>query len=269
MENLKIINGNGKATKEKVNILLDAAIEFFGSKYENVILDVIKDAYFYEWSNNQSANDVIDEITDNKSIIEAPPIFSCSKDPEAFYFLNRNKSKRFDQIIVSHPDLSDRDYHIMAHELFGHAVCGKINVFVRKQGKVYQRNGVAISNDTKSKNDILNEGFMETIATEIIQRTDRRIQDSSSSNYSEAKKSSDMIFSTLGKEKVLNALVFNKGNLERKYNFGSSRNEWKKLNSLLEKELLFRNILPIRYKAIINEIDKNLERFEKRKIKIR
>ena len=42
MNNLNIIYGNGEDTKRKLDVLLEGAIKFYGSNYESLILDVVK-----------------------------------------------------------------------------------------------------------------------------------------------------------------------------------------------------------------------------------
>lgn len=261
MENINIINGNGNATRKKIDVLLDLAIDFYGPKYEKIIMDVVNNAYFYETNPNQSANDVIKDIVGENN---------CRKNTisfEAFYFINPT-ANGLDQIIVTKPKTNDRDYHILAHELFGHAVCGKIKPIIKKKN-IYQRNGISLANEKTVENDVINEGFMESIASSIIKLNKNGITDVTSKKYALAKRSADCIMEYLGKDEIIKSLVLGKGGIAKKYNYDACYNEWRKLNKCLELELEIREGCSLNSSLLDKEINKNLKCFVKRRTKVR
>ena len=65
MNNLNIIYGNGEDTKRKLDVLLEGAIKFYGSNYESLILDVVKNTGFYESDGKYNEKEVLEYLSGN------------------------------------------------------------------------------------------------------------------------------------------------------------------------------------------------------------
>lgn len=140
MEKINILLGEGSATKEKVNRLLDGAIKFYGPKYEQLVLQTVREAIFCEYEKEETVNDILPkvfEVSENlkggrlnlnfSNILKAKKVGAC-------LIVNRTMDGN-EQIVITKNTTKRNDYHILAHELFGHAVCGKEKLIVEEDGK--------------------------------------------------------------------------------------------------------------------------------------
>ena len=264
MNNLNIIYGNGEDTKRKLDVLLEGAIKFYGSNYESLILDVVKNTGFYESDGKYNEKEVLEYLSgNNKTKISK---FSSYNKIASFYLQKSVIEGKKSSIVATPIIKTDYDYHIFAHELFGHAICGKINPTIATKDELYKRNGISLTTRKKDYYDLLNEGFMEVIASSIVEQNKHNIKDISSINYLTARYCATKIFDTIGKEKMLKILVYYKYNIERIYNYDSKTNELKLLDKLLELELKTRDN-PIINGFLNTRIEQNLNSFQKRKIR--
>ena len=231
MNNLNIIYGNGEDTKRKLDVLLEGAIKFYGSNYESLILDVVKNTGFYESDGKYNEKEVLEYLSGNNKIRISK--FSSYNKIASFYLQKSVIEGKISSIVATPIIKTDYDYHIFAHELFGHAICGKINPTIATKDELYKRNGISLTTRKKDYYDLLNEGFMEVIASSIVEQNKHNIKDISSINYLTARYCATKIFDTIGKEKMLKILVYYKYNIERIYNYDSKTNELKLLDKLL------------------------------------
>ena len=262
MKDLNIIYGDGEDTKRKLDTLLEPAVKFYGSVYENLIFEVVKNTGFYESDGKYSEKEIIEYIAGNKKIRTSKFLGKVA----SFYYRIGTPNGKAVGVVATPKVKTDYDYHIFAHELFGHAMCDRYNPIVEIDGKSYKRNGISLTKCRKDYYDLLNEGFMEVIASSIVAQNSKGIQEISSLNYLTAKYSASKIFDTIGKEKMLKVLTYYKHNIEKIYNENSKINELAILDRLLRLELKTRE-KPTINRVINTKIEENLGGFQKRKIR--
>lgn len=264
MESIKVINGRGNVSKEKINILLDAAIELYGSKYEQIVLAAVRNTIIYEMKPHENIKKAIQNISGN-----SPKIYG--KMPKACHLSLGSIEDNAVSVVIWKPQNRDEDYYVLAHELYGHSVCGRENPMIRTK---YSRNGISLYDlkTGKTKLELLNEGFMEVIAKRIINKTDRNITESLSERYQLARKSASYIWNVLGKDKVLDDLIEYHGTIEKEYNQEADGSSLILFNHLLEQEVQMRKlqkIFPSGTRTLEQKVKKELVKFKKRKNKIR
>ncbi len=251
---LNVIYGDKEITKRKLDVLLESAIEFykpvFKENSEKILLDIISKTDFCELNNEYITKEFMNNFVDNICYF-SPYMKGC-----CFRIGDKN--------ILITTNEENNDYHIFAHELFGHRVCREFERYVEIGNKVYSRDGVNLFNKDEDKYNLINEGFMELIASNIIKHSKNNIIDNKSLIYLKANYCSRLITYYLGYEKILEILVYNKYNLEDEYN-STHRNELNKLEKLLNLDLETRTNKTIN-EYINKKIDKNMEKFKKRKI---
>lgn len=263
MYSLNIIYGDGEQTKRKLDVLLEPALEFYGSKYESLILDLVSNTYFYEADGKYSEQDIISYLCGTKKIRTSN--FNTPNQRPAFY-LRQSSGNGYNNIVVTPNIETDYDYHIFAHELFGHTMFEIYDAIIERNNQVYGRNGISLTGRKKDYYDILNEGCVESVASSIVRLNKHQIKDISSQKYMTAKYCSDKMFDVIGREIMLEILVYNRHSIEDEYNQDSKINHLKILNRLLELELKTR-ANPYINKTINQSIQKNLIGFQKRKIR--
>lgn len=264
MESVNVINSKGITSKEKINVLLDATIEFYGPKYEQIVLDVVRNTIIYEMKPDENIKKAIQNISGS-----SPKIYG--KMPKACYLSLGCIENDILDFVVWKPQNRDDDYYTLAHELYGHGVCGQENPIINTK---YSRNGISLHNlkTRETKLELLNEGFMEAIAAKIIKKTDRNITENLSEKYQLARKSASYIWNILGKSKVLEDLVEYYGTVEKEYNHEGQGNSLILLNHLLEKEVQMKKIqkiFPLGTKIVEQQVKNELIKFKKRKSLIR
>lgn len=258
MEHINVINGNGNVSREKINVLLDAAIGFYGSKYEPIILDVVRNSLIYERNPYENIKKAISNISEKR-------VKPYHKMPKACSLTLKVLDNVPLNAIIWKPEHHDQDYAILAHELYGHAVCGMKKLIV---GGTFKRNGISLYNiqTEKSRLELLNEGFMEFIAKSIVERTSKNITQSYSKKYDLARRCAEYIWKILGKDLVLDDLVEYHGMIEKEYNKNCDTHSLVLLDRLLQCNAATLEIFPFGAKKVSKSIKKELVEFRKRKI---
>ena len=210
MEKVNVINSNGNTTNIIVNDLLESALKFYGKEYEDVVIQTIRDTNFYEVSKHENINEVITKILGRKSS-------SMSKNDTGCFLYPRNPEVEasYNDTVLYRIRGKKEAYVTLAHELFGHAVCGKINRVVYKDNKKYNRNGLFLYgiDNNEIKNKILNEGFADFIAELVV--NDYGMKACLSESYKMAKESAKALYNYIGRENILKALVLSQYDIER------------------------------------------------------
>ena len=274
MEKINVLLGEGSATKEKVNRLLDGAIKFYGPKYEQLVLQTVREAIFCEYEKEETVNDILPKVFEASENLKGGRLnlnFSNilkAKKVGACLIVNRTMDGN-EQIVITKNTTKRNDYHILAHELFGHAVCGKEKLIVEEDGKIYQRNGISLMeiNDNDSRNIYINEGYMELIASQVLKES--CIDDTGSQNcgYRMSQYCAMQIMNLLGKDNVIESLVEYQGRLieESRKDEALMRQideSLKKLCMLSSSKILFpvKNRLKKKIYTNLNIVQKNLTR---------
>lgn len=231
MEDLNIVKGRGIATEYVVNSLFEGANYFYGTKYEKIIKSAINSTKFIELDENEKMNDI--------SELGIPDKYENTKG----LHINIIEGQKNVRYIIWKPTNTVVDYHIIAHELYGHAVCESISTSVWANNRVYSRNGIALT-DSNGNNrfELINEGLIENIAHGIIE-TKGGIKRVVSNNYEFAEKCGKYLFNMYGKEKMLDIMV--------KYDYDLIKyfNLYEKLEKILKKELKTKDKEKIEHKA--------------------
>ncbi len=239
MEKLQIIKGKVSYLTENVQVLLDGAMKYFGDKYQDVLLETIQNVYFYEQDENETKQEVLEELTGNILLPEQCEFLWAHNDHVSFYFLNPISNKRTDQIIIYRKVPNLKLQKSLSRELFGHAVCGHLERYVNKNGKQYQRNGIALSCGNAQHHMIASEGFMEFISSRVLEYSHILMPNLMiSSSYRIAYMNAEFICDNVGKEKVLDHLVLNKGNIIAEFNKPVDQDYFGKLEEMSEKGYL-------------------------------
>ncbi len=203
MEKANVINSNGEITNHIINTLLDNTIAFYGKKYEDIIMQSIRDVDFYELDKKEDMDMVITVITGH--VVKKGT--HKANDGCFLYPKNPLSSCNYNDTIIYKPYRGKHAYHTLAHELFGHAVCSRENRIVEKDNKKYNRNGIALHgiDNTEWLNRFLNEGAIDFIAESIVKESG--IKDKSSDWYSAGKMSMKKIYDYIGKDNFLKTMV--------------------------------------------------------------
>ena len=178
--------------------LMPYALEFYGDKYKSVVKDTF------------SHSDI-----DIMNAIEAETFTSTIKGYHS-YRDDINGNYKHVIRVKDEPKYLDT---ILVHELFGHGVLSNKRPYVTKNGIVYIRNGIQLTDYTdhsKIYHKTLNEGIVEYIANEIKALYQKR--DLSFCSF-EAYNIARLLFEIFGKEKMLKLLITNKGDLSKELDF--------------------------------------------------
>lgn len=262
MEQINMLKSVGKdITREKVNILLEAAVKFYGQKYENIILDVVRNTLFYEMDPNEKIHKAIENVTGVKQKAKGQMPKACQLS------LGSIDGSSLD-VVIWKPQNQDEDFSILSHELYGHTVCSKKSSIVQSK---YKRNGLCLYDiqTEKVKLELINEGFMECIGQTIVRSTKKGIENVPSKRYSLARKSANYILKTLGKDEVLEDLVEYTGIIEKKYNGDEKKKLLTNLDFLLQREIKARNFFSKRSGILEEQVKKELIKFKQRQGKVR
>ena len=256
--NINIINGNGKYIKEAIEATIDAAINYYGEKYKDIIINTVTETLYYEWQDNQTESDVIYDITNGK--VDASGIDDPYYETKAFYFLDTYNNNN-DKIVVTRNKYLKESYHTLVHELFGHGVFGYIDPIIQEDGEVFERNGIAFI-DCKDKcvyNETLNEGFVEDATTNIMQLAN--LKPERLDTYFYAKQAASIIRRNLGHYITYDYLIENKGTIYDLYNKDTikDKDEFYELAMLLDNLFIYKTT-PKENKLL----NSNLKRFIKR-----
>ena len=229
MNNLNVINGSGKYINDCVDRCLEAAIKWYGDKYEDIIVDTIHRVNFYNWQDNQSFSDVKREIL-GSSYIEGSSIKDGMNEQmnKGFYFVNTTNGK-YDKIVVCQEEKLRHDYNVLVHELYGHAVMGNVDEVIYLNNEEVIRNGIRLFS-SKSKhilNNWANEGFVEYSAENISRMAGVSIDKKTMYNYVLTMRLAALAIDIIGREKVFDSLILNEGIFKDEYNKGLEYDEWK------------------------------------------
>ncbi|MBQ8431035.1 MAG: hypothetical protein IJX26_03750 [Clostridia bacterium] len=208
--NVNIFKGSSDISiSKRISKLFPAALDFYGEKYKEILLQAINDNIFYELSTNENVIEVIEKLSGKKFSDEE----KSSNIGGATINLTISGKKRT-VIIVKDLPYYDLD-NTLAHELFGHAVCRIQNPIVQIDGKDYKRDGVSLiptTNEGKNRGEGINEGCMDFIAEQILKRATKNPLYCLNSQrlYKTSTDFAEYLFSCLGKELMLEILVENK-----------------------------------------------------------
>jgi hypothetical protein len=266
MEQLNIINGDGRYVKEAVSEMLEPTIKCYGDKYAKIVLDTVKKAYFYEWQDNQTALEIIEEVTGQ---IQDDSLLSQYDDSiAALYLANEITKNRRDHIIIFRNKLLKENIHSLVHELYGHAVFGQVNYKVFLDGKEYNRNGISLVDNYGTGYDIIaNEGYVDEFASMIMRIAGKAPEHSNS--YALAKVFANTGITILGKETVLDHLILNQTNIKDEYNKGATKDEWQEISDILEEcyRIIMKLSTNTNFNAQYIKYNQNINRFIERKIR--
>ena len=205
MEKVNVLNTNGEKTNHIINTLLDSALEFFGEKYEDIIIQAIREVDFYELSRKENMDRAISTITGHLVKDGTYKYNSgCFIYPINPYSTG---SCGYNDTIVYRSYMGVQSYQTLAHELFGHTVCSRENRIIKKNNKLYNRNGIALQgiDNQECLNRYLNEGAMDFISESILRNCG--IKARTSTYYEVAKMSCERISDYIGKDKFIETLV--------------------------------------------------------------
>ncbi len=203
MEKVNVINGDGDLTNRIVNGLLPSALRFYGKEYEDIVIQAVKEIEFYELGKHENMDLVISVLTGC-----IPKNDSHNRDSGCFiYPKNPNSMSDYGDIIIYKNEFKRETYLTVAHELFGHGVCSRINRIIEEDNNLYNRNGIALHGIDNSLwiNRIMNEGCVDFIAETIVNYHGMCVK--TSDDYSAAKKTAKAIYNYLGREDFLKAMV--------------------------------------------------------------
>lgn len=231
MEKVNVLNGDGKLTSEIVNNLLDSALKFYGKKYEDIVIQAIREIDFYELDKRENMDLVISILTGY-----IPKKNAHDNDTGCFlYPKNPNDSNSYGDVILYRNGLKKQTYLTLAHELFGHGVCSRINRVIKKDNMLYNRNGIALHGIDNSswQHRILNEGCVDFIAESIINIYG--INTKTCDEYYAAKKTASAIYNYLGKDDFLEAMVSYNYDFENTFDGLCGDGYFEKLSKLNDK----------------------------------
>lgn len=236
MNNLNVINGSGKYINDCVDRCLEAAIKWYGDKYEDIIVDTIHRVNFYNWQDNQSFSDVKRDIL-GSSYTEGSSIKDGMNEQmnKGFYFVNTTNGK-YDKIVVCQEEKLRHDYNVLVHELYGHAVMGSVDEVIYLNNEEVIRNGIRLFS-SKSKhilNNWANEGFVEYSAENISRMAGVSIDKKTMYNYVLTMRLAALAIDIIGREKVFDSLILNEGIFKDEYNKGLEYDEWKIISKLVD-----------------------------------
>ncbi len=234
------------STLKGTNLLSDLAIDlypsslkFYGNKYKTIIDSTLSRTILYEW-NNESPYEVISDITKGKvNSSEAEILAEKHKDSYGLHYISRSLFtgiKHF--VVVKNVSNKDELAALLAHELYGHAVCSDYNTYMVKDGYYSSRNGIDFLN---LKNGVLinqqaNEGMIEYIALQIMHIYSPNFKRPKNNYvYNDAVEVARQIFKYIDKETMLELLVKGKGSIEKLFD-KENVYSWRALSQELENK---------------------------------
>lgn len=231
MEKFKISEGNVVLTNIAKE-LLPYAMKFYGNKYKSVVDSTLKHACIYELDENVYNHFIGKNNACSKE--------KSDKNSEGFYQLNDKLMEGYNHIIAVRKKRNiEKMIPVLVHELFGHAVLSEMKPFVMENGNLYIRNGIAriLYSDKRVKYNIMaQEGMVEYITKEIMKLYNFKYDVDRHYNgyYGNSTIFCQTLFEIFGKEKMLELLVLNKGNINNLIN-PNNLSEWNEISNELEK----------------------------------
>ncbi len=234
------------STLKGTNLLSDIAIDlypsslkFYGDKYKAIIDTTLNRTVLYEW-NDESAYEVIRDITNGKvDCNEAEELAEKHKNSYGLHYISKKfftGLKHF--VVIKNVDDKDELASLLAHELYGHAVCSDYNTYMVNDGYLCSRNGIDFLN---IKNGVLlnqqaNEGMIEYIASQIMHIYSPNFKRPKNNYvYNDAVEVARLIFKYIDKETMLKLLVEGKGSIEKIFDKDNVYS-WRGLSQELENK---------------------------------
>ena len=218
--------------------LYPSALEFYGDEYKKIIDETLHRTYLYEWT-NQSFLDIMCQIT-RRAIkpSEVQKQLDKEKTTFGFHYLAKRLFVGMEHFVVVR-NLSNKDEMraILAHELYGHAVCATQNSFVTNDYYKCFRNGISFERIKTNEliNDQANEGMIEYIAGQIMHiYNPKYAREKNLYIYDHAVELAKLMFKYIGKEKMLELLVQGNAVIEKIFDKNNVYS-WRSIASELEK----------------------------------
>jgi len=237
MDKLKVVNGTNLLRDLSLE-LYPSALEFYGDEYKTIIDETLNRTYLYEWT-NQSFLDIMRQITrrDVKPS-EVQKQIEKEKTTFGFHYLAKRLFVGMEHFVAVR-NLSNKDEMraIIAHELYGHAVCATYNNFVTNDYYMCSRNGISLE---RIKNNELideqaNEGMIEYMASQIMHIYNPNFKRAKNLyTYGHAVEVARQMFNYIGKDEMLKLLVLGNGTIEKLFDKDNVFS-WRSLSSELEK----------------------------------
>lgn len=231
MKREKVVTRNLSLTQNASDIL-PYALEFYGDKYKSIIMNTLAHTKIYEL-NSENKEEIIEKLIEKNIKINKD-----DKNIEGFYFYNDDLEYGYDHIVVVRKNKDKQSQDLaLTHELYGHAVLSNIKPYIQKEGIIYKRNGVAkIENESNNQlNIMINEGIVEYITEEIIKLYNPKFKRIGTPKmYNRSKDIAKLLFEFIGKDKMLELLLLNKGDINSMFNPNDLK-EWDMLAEELEK----------------------------------
>lgn len=232
MRRIQVVSRNFPLTQSASDIL-PYALEFYGDKYKSIIINTLMHTKIYELD-SENREEIIEKLIEKNVRID-----KNNKNIEGFYFHNDDLEYGYDHIVVVRRNKDIRSQELaLTHELYGHAVLSNIKPYIEENGIIYKRNGLAKIEDSDNKqfNIMINEGIVEYIAEEIIKLYNPKYKCIRTSKMqNDAINIASLLFKYIGKDKMLELLLLNKGDINNMFN-SSDLKEWNMLAKELEKD---------------------------------
>lgn len=235
MKKSKMVSEKDSLTQNALDIL-PYALKFYGDRYKSIIMNTLAHTKIYELDSENKEEIVESLIEKNVTINEK------DENIEGFYFHNDDLEYGYDHIVVVRKNKDRLKQKLsLTHELYGHAVLSNIKPYIEENGHIFKRNGLAKMEQLKDNefNIMINEGIVEYITEEIIKLYNPKYKGVKSSRfYNKSMNIAKILFEFIGKDKMLELLLLNKGNINDMFNPNDLK-EWDMLASELEKDDIF------------------------------
>lgn len=238
MRKIRVVNGS-TILSDKAMELYPYAIQYYGDKYKSIVDSALDKTIIFEW-HNEPKEEVFRQTTGIK--VSAGNFNNTQiKEGSVNGFHISNIIPNFGiQHVVAVKLIGNTDdvSAVLAHELYGHAVCSEKNPVVPKNGMLFNRDGINISGLMTKKvyNEQANEGMIEYIAKNIMSLYKKGYSRPGNAwVYNEAVIVASIMFKYIGKEKMLDLLTLNQGAIEDLFD-SSNPESWANLALELEKK---------------------------------
>ena len=238
----KNLSGNQKLIDISLE-LYPYALKFYGEKYKEIIESTLANTELYQWNGIDFKNFLKEELNLSATNVSND---QTKNNLYGVHIQNFNRPKKNSIIIRESSYMTTK--HLLAHELYGHAVCSEYSPIVLHNDFPHERNGIHLTNfiNKEQLNIFSNEGIIEFIALNIMNLVDKYYI--GKKYYINEVDVASVLFSCIGKDKLLDLLVKNNGNIETLFDDKNS-DSWqifsRKLDTInynIDKELtLFKN----------------------------
>ncbi len=238
MNKIKTLKGTSLLSDIAIE-LYPSALKFYGDKYKFIIDDTLNRTVLYEWT-KESPIEIIRDITkENVKPNQIKSLIEKEQTTFGFHYLGQRLFTGIEHFVVAKPvPNKDELRAILAHELYGHAVCSDYNTYVRNEGHLCLRNGIILAN--LKSDDLINnqagEGMTEYIAMQIMQIYKPSFKRPKNQySYNDGVEVASQLFKYVGKEKMLELLALGKGSIENLFD-KENVYSWRGLASELESK---------------------------------